>query len=88
MAGDEQMVDLAELLAKLAGSGNVADSVADTLDQQVARGTAGTTEQLSGLSARIDQLRQASQQQANLVARTLRRWRRTRVRRGTSGWLA
>lgn len=68
MAGDEQMTNLADVLAEAAGRGNVAESVAETLDKHLTRSTAGTAELMSGLSSQLDQLRQASQQQANVLA--------------------
>ena len=68
MAGDEQMTNLAEVLAKVAGTGSVSESVAETLDKHLTRSTAGTAELMSGLSSQLDQLRQASQQQANVLA--------------------
>jgi hypothetical protein len=67
MAGDVQMSDLAEVLAKAAGSNNTAENVTETLNRYLTRSTASTAEQMSGLSAQLDQLRQASQQQANVL---------------------
>jgi hypothetical protein len=68
MAGDEQRVDWREVLATAAGPANVAESVAETLDKHLTRSTAGTADLMSGLSSQLDQLRQASQQQANVQA--------------------
>jgi hypothetical protein len=68
MAGDEQMTNLADVLAKAAGTGSAGESVAETLDKHLTRSTAGTAELMSGLSSQLDQLRQASQQQANVLA--------------------
>jgi hypothetical protein len=68
MAGDELMTHLAEALAKVTGRGSAAESVAETLDKHLAGGSAGTAAPLSGLASQLDQLRQASQQQANVLA--------------------
>jgi hypothetical protein len=67
MAGDDPMTNLADVLAKVTGRASAADSVAETLEKHLALSTAGTA-QLSGLASQLDQLRQASQQQANVLA--------------------
>lgn len=67
MAGDDPMTSLADVLAKVTGRASAADSVAEALEKHLAPGTAGTA-QLSGLANHMEQLRQASQQQANVLA--------------------
>lgn len=68
MAGDDLMTNLADVLATVTGRASAADSVAETLEKHLALNTAWTAGQLGGLAAHLDQLRQASQQQANVLA--------------------
>ncbi|MCL5746621.1 MAG: hypothetical protein M1541_22270 [Acidobacteria bacterium] len=67
MAGNEQLDNIAEVLAKAASNIGAVEIVPENLNRYLTRSTTSTTEQLSSLSAELDQLRQASQQQANVL---------------------
>ncbi|MCE5306206.1 MAG: hypothetical protein LLG20_01045 [Acidobacteriales bacterium] len=68
MAGDDQTTRLAEALAQASGRSRVMESVAETLGRFSTWNPAGTTDQMGGLASQIEQLRQASEQQASVVA--------------------
>lgn len=67
-AGDDQMTRLAEALAEAAGRSRTAESVAETLEKYSTRNQAEATDQMDGLASQIEQLRQANEQQASVMA--------------------
>jgi len=67
-AGDDQTMRLAEALAEAAGRNRGAQSVAETVERFSTWAQAGSTYQMDGLASQIEQLRQASEQQASVVA--------------------